>query len=138
MQGFCNTEVGKAEKERDYRFADSRDLSADVAGLQAKQDALQLSISELTTDATETRTAVGTGAGLRKAEKKANADTLAKANEGVAALHSATATLRAFYNNAAKASFVQVSPIIEGGIDAGFSGSARGHQSGSHAILGLL
>merc|ERR1719284_1770135 len=37
-KGFCDTELGKAEKDRDYRYEEATDLSADPASLEAKRD----------------------------------------------------------------------------------------------------
>merc|ERR1719335_1852146 len=46
-KGFCDTEVSKAEKDRDYRFTEANDLSADLEQLEAKEDALTLEIKAL-------------------------------------------------------------------------------------------
>merc|ERR1719155_205571 len=57
-KGFCDTEMAKAEKERDFRWQDANDLSADLAGLEAKEDALVQEIKDLTKDIKEETTAL--------------------------------------------------------------------------------
>merc|ERR1711865_787753 len=57
-KGFCDTEMGKAEKERDFRWQDANDLSAELAGLEAKEDALVQEIKELTKDIKEETSAL--------------------------------------------------------------------------------
>merc|ERR1719463_394537 len=52
-KGFCDTELGKARKERDFRLQDAKDLSADLAGLEAKRDSLREEIKQLTSDIKE-------------------------------------------------------------------------------------
>merc|ERR1719265_2139289 len=49
-KGFCDTELGKARKERDFRFQDAQSLSAKLAGLEAKEDALEEEIADLKKD----------------------------------------------------------------------------------------
>merc|ERR1711981_1229025 len=49
-KGFCDTELGKARKDRDFRFQEAKDLSADLAGLEAKRDELKAEIKQLTSD----------------------------------------------------------------------------------------
>merc|ERR1719265_102900 len=40
-KGFCDTELGKAKKDRDYRHEDMLKLSAEIGKLEAKEDALK-------------------------------------------------------------------------------------------------
>merc|ERR550514_604089 len=47
-KGFCDTELGKARSDRSYRLADVNKLNAELAGLEAKQDALEEEIEDLT------------------------------------------------------------------------------------------
>merc|ERR550537_2161253 len=74
----------------------------------------------------------------RAEEKAVNAKTLKTAKDGLDAVNEALLTLRVFYKQAAKASFIQASPVDEDTSGAGFSGSYSGNQSGSKAVLSLL
>merc|ERR1719313_859589 len=47
-KGFCDTELAKARKERDFRLSDARDLNGELAQLEAKRDALKAEINDLT------------------------------------------------------------------------------------------
>merc|ERR1712130_586093 len=49
-QGFCNTELGKAEKERDHRKADIKKLDVQISGLRASMYRLEEEIETLTAD----------------------------------------------------------------------------------------
>merc|ERR1719199_1702516 len=49
-KGFCDTELGKARKDRDFRFEEARDISADLAVLEAKEESLVEEIKMLTND----------------------------------------------------------------------------------------
>merc|ERR1719453_1254091 len=74
-KGFCDTELGKARKTRDYRFTEAKDLSAEMSRLQAKRDALQHEIKELKSDIKEETKALKEATEERNDEKAANAKT---------------------------------------------------------------
>merc|ERR1719150_2887544 len=40
-KGFCDTELGKARKDRDFRFQDVNGLSVELGSLEAKRDELK-------------------------------------------------------------------------------------------------
>merc|ERR1719150_558093 len=40
-KGFCDTELGKARKDRDFRFEEVKSLSVDLGSLEAKRDELK-------------------------------------------------------------------------------------------------
>merc|ERR1719217_1827042 len=67
-----------------------------------------------------------------------NMETLKTAKEGYEAVNEALLVLKSFYKQAAKASLIQASPVDEDTSDPGFSGSYKGNQSGSQAVLSLL
>jgi len=137
-KGFCDTELGKARKDRDFRFEEAKDLSADIQGLEAKEDALTGEIKQLTKSIKHESQALTTATEERKSEKEENLKTLATAKDGLEAVGNALLTLRSFYKQAAKASFIQASPVDEDTTGAGFSGAYNGNQSGSKAVLSLL
>merc|ERR1719337_338723 len=47
-KGFCDTALGKARHDRDYRLMDVNKLNAELSRLEAKEDALENEIEELT------------------------------------------------------------------------------------------
>ncbi|CAK0857377.1 unnamed protein product [Prorocentrum cordatum] len=47
-EGFCNEELGKAEKDRDFRYQEVKTLNVEVASLELKKDELESEIQELT------------------------------------------------------------------------------------------
>merc|ERR1719183_3483166 len=47
-KGFCDTEMGKSKHDRDYRLMDVDKISVELKGLEAKRDALDEEIEELT------------------------------------------------------------------------------------------
>merc|ERR1719217_407615 len=67
-----------------------------------------------------------------------NMETLKTAKEGYEAVNEALLVLKSFYEQAAKASLIQASPVDEDTSGPGFSGSYKGNQSGSQAVLALL
>merc|ERR1719502_119878 len=137
-KGFCDTELGKARKERDFRFTEANDLSADLAQLEAKRDALTAEIKTLGQNIKDETAALKHATEDRADEKAENMETLKTAKGGLEAVTEALQVLRSFYKQAAKAAFIQASPVDEDTAGAGFSGSYKGNQSGSNAVLSLL
>jgi len=137
-KGFCDTELGKAEKDRDYRFSEAKDLSADLAKLEAKKAELTGEIKTLRSDIKVEGMGLKATTEDRKSEKEANMHTVKVSKEGYEACKEALQILKAFYKQAAKASFVQASPVDEDTSGPGFSGNYKGKQGSSHAIIDLL
>jgi chromosome segregation ATPase len=137
-KGFCDTELGKAEKDRDYRFSDAKDLSADLAKLEAKKAELTADIKSLKKDIKVESAALKEATEDRKTEKEANMHTVTVSKEGYEACKDALQILKAFYKQAAKAAFVQASPVDEDTSGPGFKGNYKGQQGRSHAIIDLL
>jgi len=136
-KGFCDTELAKARKDRDFRWTEANDLSAALASLEAKRDSLDEEIKQLTKDIAGETQAYKETTKERKEEKENNLATLKTAKEGLEGVNEALLTLKSFYKQAAKAAFVQVnaSPVTE---RAGFSGNYKGNQDGAKAVLALL
>jgi len=138
-KGFCDTELGKARHDRDARYEEAQDISAELASLQAKRDELKQEIKELTKDLKEETQALKETDKERQEEKDANMKTLSTAKAGLESVNNAILILRTFYKQAAKAAFVQASPLDEdAGSKAGFSGNYKGKQGSSNAIFALL
>jgi len=137
-KGFCDTELGKSRKSRDFRYTEAKDKSAELGGLQAKKDALEQEIKQLKSDIKAETQALKEETADRKDEKKTNAETLSTAKGGLSAVNEALLILKSFYKQAAKAAFVQASPVDEDTKGAGFSGNYKGKQGASNAVFALL
>jgi hypothetical protein len=140
-KGFCDTELGKARTDRANRLAEVKKLSAEIGGLEAKKDALNLEIGELSETLETLKTDAEQAEGVRKGEKEENANALTDARAGLEAVTEAIAILKTFYKEAAKAaSLVQVraSPVDEDNPGAGFDGHYKGNQAESKGVIGLL
>jgi len=138
-KGFCDTEIAKAEHDRDARFEQSNDLNRELKGLEAKEDELNQEIKELTEDIKDTKEDLKKATTDRNKEKDDNTQAIKVANEGMEAVSSALATLNDFYSSAAKAAaFLQASPVDGDTQGAGFAGSYKGKQGGMKAVFALL
>jgi len=137
-KGFCDTELGKAEKDRDFRFTEAKDISADLAKLAAKKDELTAEIDQLNKDIKVENLGLKESTEDRKTEKAANMHTVGVSKEGYEACKEALLILRAFYKQAAKASLIQASPVDEDTSGPGFDSNYKGKQGASKAILALL
>jgi len=140
-KGFCDTELGKAKTQRDFRLEEVNKLSAEIGQLETKHDALELELEELAKALVDLKASAEEAAKLRGEQKEQNIATLKEARAGLSALSEAIGILKTFYKNAAKAaSMVQTkaSPIEEDNPGAGFSGSYKGNQAASKGVIGLL
>lgn len=137
-KGFCDTELGKAEKNRNHRWEDVQRLSAELASLEAKQDALDEELVELSETLKELNTGLTTATEERSENKNENLRVLKEAKEGLAAVSEALLVLKVFYKQAAKAKvLLQASPVDEDDTGAE-SGAYKGAQQKAAAVLGLL
>jgi hypothetical protein len=140
-KGFCDTELGKAKTQRDFRLEEVHKLSAEIGALETKHDALELEIQKLEEDIQSNKMSMEEASKLRDEQKEQNVAVLKEAREGHAAVTEAIGILKTFYKQAAKAaSMVQekASPIEEDNPGAGFKGSYGGNQAGAKGIFGLL
>merc|ERR1740130_630114 len=136
-KGFCDTELGKARKDRDHRYEETQDLSAELKSLEAKRDALSEEIKQLKSDIKDETKALKETTKDREDEKKANMKTLKTAKEGLESVNEALLVLKSFYKQAAKAAFLQASPLDEDTAQ-GELGNYKGKQGASNAIFALL
>lgn len=145
-KGWCDTEIGKAETDREFRHKDLQKLNADITSLEARKAELELDIETLTAELQKLNADLSEATKLRLEEKADNKETLENASEGLTALKQALKVLKDFYKNAMKPSsqvqLLQASPVGEdmaaGGIDAGFSGSSQGNQAQGQGIIAML
>lgn len=138
-KGFCDTEMGKATKDRDFRWTEVKQLTSQIVVLQAKEDLLKEDIAALTKALESLTEAVEKSTTMRKEEKEQNTQTIATATQGLDAVNEALLILRSFYKQASKAAvLLQASPVDEDTAGAGFSGAYQGQQQSSNAVLSLL
>jgi hypothetical protein len=137
-KGFCDTELAKSRANRDARYTEARDLNAETEKLEAKRDELEAEIEQLTKDIKAETQALKEETKERNDDKEANIKTMKTAKEGLEAVQEALLILKSFYKQAAKAVFLQASPVDEDTAGAGFSGNYGGKQGGAKAVLALL
>jgi len=150
-KGFCDTEMGKAEHERDFRTADVKKLNAELFKLEAKRDTLIADIAEANKRLNETETALSEATDLRGEEHDENTATIKDAKAGLVAVKEALAVLRDFYLGKNKAggansasvtySLMQASPVGEDMAEQGVGaakGAYQGAQGAAKNILGML
>merc|ERR1719197_2366486 len=153
-KGWCDTEIGKAEKDREYRHADSMKLNAAITDGEATIAKLKETIETLTKELGELNEALLEATKQREQEKANNKKTLKDAKEGLTALNEAIKVLTDYYKGAAKsknryegggyegAAFVQASPVAEQmgaeGVEGGAKGAYAGNQAAGAGIIGML
>ena len=138
-KGFCDTELGKANSDRDFRMKDAKDLNLELEALEIKKADLEAEI-ELLTDEIETLDKnLKEATTEREASHDDNIATISTAKMGLKAVTGAIQILKVFYKNAAKAgSFVQYSPVDEDTSGPGFEGNYAGKQDAAKGIFGML
>jgi len=141
-KGFCDEQLGQANKDRDYRWQDTIDLNLEITGLKLKEDELDSEIQMLTQALLKLRETLRLATEARSTEHVENTETIKTAKEGLDSIQEAILVLKVFYKQAAKATvLLQASPVD--GVDgdttgAGFEGAYTGKQDSSKAIIGLL
>merc|ERR1719326_287461 len=152
-KGWCDTEMGKAEKDREFRQADAEKLNAAVTYSEANIAQLKETITTLTDELAELNEAMLTATETRQEDKANNKKTMADANEGLVALKEAIKVLTDFYKGAAasknryegggyEGALVQASPVGEDmakeGVDGAELGGYSGNQAAGKGILDML
>jgi len=140
-KGFCDTELGKAEKDRDFRFAETKKLDIELKGLNLKKEELATEAQMLGDAITGLHADLLEATTNRDEEKGENVMTIKLSKEGYLAVKEAIAVLKTFYARAGRAKVVltQFSPIDEAaGSDAGFDSAYKGQQERSKGIIGML
>jgi len=137
-KGFCDNELSKARKDRDFRFAEVKKLSSDIRSLNAKKAELETELEQLAQALKDLDANLAEATKIRGEEKEENLQTMKDARQGLTALTQAIQILKIFYKQAAKAkTFIQASPLEEDDPGAA-KGAYKGNQGASKAILGLL
>merc|ERR1719482_2152771 len=131
-KGWCDTEISKTLKDRDYRLRDITDLHSSIEKLNARKEKLNLTKTELTEEIATLEEDLANQTAERAEEKAEHEQTIADSEEGMEAID----ILDHFYKAAAKA-FVQQSPEDEMP-DAGFDDTYKASQGASTGILGMM
>merc|ERR1719238_833155 len=145
--------MGKAEKDRKFRQADTEKLNAAVTDKEADIARLKETISTLTDELAELNDALLTATQNRQEDKANNKKTMADANEGLVALKEAIKVLTDYYKGGAKSAnrysgggyegaLVQASPVGDdmsaAGVEGGELGAYAGNQEAGAGILEML
>jgi predicted nucleic acid-binding Zn-ribbon protein len=143
-KGYCDEEISKTVKDRDYRLQEIEELHASLEELNAREEKLALTKGELE-EAVKTLSGDYTNqTAARAAEKAENEETVDEAKDGVHAIKQALEILSHFYGEAAQATveegFIQKKqPSVEDDApDAGFDGAYTGAQGSSTGIVGMM
>jgi len=138
-KGFCDTELGKAKTDRDFRYGQLNDLLAELESLEAKLDALAEEMTLLTNEIQTLEINLENATTLRNSQKAINLQTIEDANAGLTGIKKAIAIMQVFYRTAArKEVLLQYSPVQDDTAGAGFSGAYKGKQDSATGIIGLL
>jgi len=138
-KGFCDTELGKAESDRDFRWSDVKKLNSELAGLEVKLEELSTEAGMLGDSMSEIDGAYKKATEIRGEVKAENIEDIEKAKEGLAAVKEAILVLKAFYKQAAKAEvLLQHSPVEDDTSGPGFEGAYKGKQEKATGIIGIL
>jgi chromosome segregation ATPase len=137
-KGWCDTELAKAQKDRDHTQQQANSMSAELKQLEAKKEELEIELKELAKEIEEAQDKLKDAAKLRKEDKEENKETLKTANDGLDALNEAILVLKAFYNQRGPRVLLQASPVDDDTSGPGFSGEYKGSEKKSRAIFALL
>merc|ERR1719375_1206237 len=152
QKGWCDTELGKANSDRDFRMSDTKKLSAKAMVLQADKKNQEQTITKLTTEIAELQSDHVKVTQIRENEKAENKKVMEDSREGLTALEKALATLKKFYGKASRANQGGYVSLAQGTakqtpaeVDmaaAGQSGKGVGNYEGNQAagtgIIGIL
>jgi hypothetical protein len=145
QKGFCDTEIAKTVKDRDYRLRDVEELHSTLESDNARREKLDAEMKKLTTELATLRSDLRDQTAARQEEKDENEVTVREAEDGVAAIQQALDILSHFYGEAAQAlvqtsagSAATVSQPDDEIPDAGFSGNYTAAQGSSTGIIGMM
>merc|ERR1719231_1733658 len=148
QKGWCDTEIGKANTDRDHRMADTKSLSAKALVLEAEKKNQEETIKLLSDELSALQSDHAEVTRIREAEKAENKQVLEDSREGLAAVEKAMATLKKFYGKASRANqsgyvgLVQTdaeqSPVAVDMGAAGVSGAQGNYEGNQHAGQGII
>jgi chromosome segregation ATPase len=154
QKGFCDTEMGKAKKDRDFKHEETTKLAAGIMELEAHITKLKETIETLGTELTDLSADLVDATEQRDTEKANNNKTMADGKEGLAALKEAIQVLTDYYKGGLKsknryegggyegAALVQESPVTAdmgaAGVEGGEKGAYAGNQEAGAGIISML
>merc|ERR1719327_1537055 len=141
-KGWCDEEISKTVKDRDYRLRDIEELHASLEELNARAEKLTLEKAELEEQIATLNSDYANQTKARAEEKAENEETVTEAKVGVSAIKQALEILSHFYGEAAQATveegLIQQPSVEDDAPDAGFDGAYTGAQGSSIGIVGMM
>merc|ERR1719387_2749854 len=141
-KGWCDEEISKTVKDRDYRLRDIEELHASLEELNAREEKLSLEKEELEEQIATLNSDYANQTKARAEEKEENTETVSEAKVGVSAIKQALEILSHFYGEAAQATveegLIQQPSVEDDAPDAGFDGAYTGAQGSSTGIVGMM
>merc|ERR1719491_248606 len=140
QHAFCQTELATNKQTREIKSSEVDELTAELESQNALLEKLTTEITELSEEVAEIKKQQNEATGIRQAEKKTNAATIADAKVAQAAVEKATTVLKDFYSsNAAGAALVQDGAGLKQEMQQAASlDPYKGQQAGSGGIMGML
>merc|ERR1719359_1944444 len=142
-KGWCDTEIGKAEKDREFRHGDMETLNAEITTLEALKAKLEEERDTLTEEILQLENDLNEATEVRNEDKANNKKTLGDAGEGLEALKEAIKVLSDYYRKAGRNKvLLQASPVDQDmgaeGVDGSAKGAYKGNQAQGAGIIGML
>jgi len=137
-KGFCDTEIAKATKDRDYARQHASSMSAELKELEASKEKLESELTQLGKDITEANSEAAKAADLRKKDKKQNTESLQTAQDGLQALKEAILILKSFYSGASRARVLLQASPVDADAPVVATGAYQGKEKSSRSIFALL
>merc|ERR1719327_744271 len=141
-KGWCDEEISKTVKDRDYRLEEIEALHASLEELNAREEKLALTKAELEEAVKSLSEDYANQTKARAEEKEENEVTVDEAKEGVSAIKQALEILSHFYGEAAQATveegLIQQPSVEDDAPEAGFDGAYTGAQGSSTGIVGMM
>jgi septation ring formation regulator EzrA len=141
QHAYCETELATNKQTREIKSSEVEELNAELESQNALFEKLTTEITELSEEVAEIKAQQNKATGIRNAEKKTNAETVADAKVAQDAVEKATQVLKQFYSSVAAAGSALVQDAV--GIKQEMSQAAsldpyKGQQAGSGGIMGML
>merc|ERR1719326_2538921 len=142
-KGFCDVELATNKQTREIKTAECDELASAIEKATAESAQLASEIADLSDAIAAIHASQAEATNLRNEEKAQNAETVADAKEGQAAVEAATKVLKDFYTSAADASLLQggsaaAAAEIQAEMKAAAKAPYKGMQDTSTGIFGML
>lgn len=138
QKGWCDTEIAKAKSERDFEYAETARLNANIEGLEAARDKLAEEIDTLKTEIAELQESLAKTTKVREQEKEENMQSLQTAKEGKDAVVEAMNVLTNFYKGAAKGKVSLLQGVADDAPSSVGATANTGNQEAAGGVLGAL